>query len=232
MLLFIELQRQVDHLFFVVDLRLRLGREIDESVLPVRFAVILKGLADFSHREKIALMKRENALQRVDLQRQSFVRVRADDFQRTHVVAVAFFNGNGDVDCFPVGPARHRHAHAEPCRVHVLQNRLSDYRLEIAVVLIQSAYADFHVFVQFFAVVRFGQNRDVPKMERNRVGPVVAHRADDLAVAERVVAGELDASHLDLGPFVHFEHEDHRVARCDSLVLRRNFRELPPVLSK
>ena len=58
------------------------------------------------------------------------------------------------------------------------------------------------------------------------------HRPDQLPVAERVVSCELNLADLDLRPLVNLEDQNHRVARGDSFVLRRDRRELPPVLAQ
>ena len=67
LLLFVELQRQVDDFLIFVDFRVRLGSEIDESVFAVNFAVGLQGFADFFGREDVALFEGEGALQSIDL---------------------------------------------------------------------------------------------------------------------------------------------------------------------
>src|SRR2546430_3546857 len=60
LLLFVELQRQVDDFLIFVDFRVRLGSEIDESVFAVNFAVGFQGLANFFSGENVALFKRES----------------------------------------------------------------------------------------------------------------------------------------------------------------------------
>ena len=35
--------------------------------------------------------------------------------------------------------------------------------------------ADFEILAQFLAVIGLCKDRDIPEIERNRVGPVVAH---------------------------------------------------------
>src|SRR6266404_1958003 len=57
LLLFVELQRQVDDFLIFVDFRVRLGSEIDESVFAVNFAVGFQGLANFFSGENVALFK-------------------------------------------------------------------------------------------------------------------------------------------------------------------------------
>src|SRR5260370_35963079 len=96
----------------------------------------------------------------------------------------------------------------------------------------QAEHAGFELLVQFFAVVCFGEDRNVPKVEVGGVRAVVAHGANQLAIAECVVPRELDAADLHLRPFLNFENQDDRVARRDALVLRRDFGELAAVLPK
>src|SRR6202044_2717494 len=117
--------------------------------------------------------------------------------------------------------------------VNIFQNRAvgSDDDAEIAIVLVQAANADFEVFVKFFAIVGLGQNRDVPEIERNSVGTIVFHGADEFAVAESVVADKLDPADFNFGAFVNFEDEDDGVAGGDAFVLRSDFGELAAVLA-
>ncbi len=112
------------------------------------------------------------------------------------------------------------------------EDRLADDHFEIAVVLVQSAHANFEVLVEFLAVVGLGEDRDIREIQGNGVGAVVAHGANQLAVAERVIAGEFDVADLDLGAFFNLEHQDHGIAGGDALVLRRDFGELTAVLAE
>src|SRR5260370_14406986 len=96
----------------------------------------------------------------------------------------------------------------------------------------QAEHAGFELLVQFFAVVCFGEDRNVPKVERDGVRAVVAHGANQLAIAECVVPRELDAADLDLRPFLNFKNQDNGVARRDALVFRRNLGKLAAVLAQ
>src|SRR5260370_32542441 len=96
----------------------------------------------------------------------------------------------------------------------------------------QAEHAGFELLVQFFAVVCFGEDRNVPKVERDGVRAVVAHGANQLAIAECVVPRELDAADLHLRPFLNFKNQDNGVARRDALILRRDFGKLAAVLPK
>ena len=116
--------------------------------------------------------------------------------------------------------------------IDIFQNRLFDQHLEISVVLIQAADADFEIFVQLVAIVGLGQHRDFREVQRNCVRTIMTHGADNLAVAEGMIAGELDMADLDLGAFFNFENENDGVAGSDSLVLRSDFGELPAVLAE
>src|ERR1700682_2861972 len=79
LLLLVELERQVDDFLFFVDFRVRLWSEIDESVFAVDLAVGLQGLANLFSGKNVALLEGESALQRIDLEGQSLVRIGADD---------------------------------------------------------------------------------------------------------------------------------------------------------
>src|SRR5467141_386428 len=116
--------------------------------------------------------------------------------------------------------------------INVFENRLADGNLEITVVAIETANADFQVFAQLFPVIGLCEHGDIPEIKRNRVGAVVAHGADELAVAESVVAGELDSADLDLGAFLDFENENDGVAGSDAFVHRRDFGKLAAVFAQ
>jgi hypothetical protein len=60
----------------------------------------------------------------------------------------------------------------------------------------------------------------------------MAHSANQLAIAERMIALELDSADLDLGTFLDFENKNDGVAGSDALVLRRDLRELTAMLSE
>ena len=205
-----------------------------KSVLAVSFAVVFDGFADFGGGEDVALLQREDGLERFDFERESFIGVGADDFQRAHLVALAFFDGDGDVDGFAVGAAGERDAEFVALRVVIFEDRAvgRDDDLEVAVVLIVAANADFEIFGELFGVVGLAENRDVPEVERNRVRAIVAHGADELAIAEGVVAGELDVADFNFRAFLNLEDEDDGVAGSDALVLRRDGGELAAVLAE
>src|ERR1700676_2524330 len=119
-----------------------------------------------------------------------------------------------------------------PGGVHTLEDGLLDENFEIAIVLVKAADANFQIFIQLLAIVSLGEDGDIPEVQGNGVRAVVAHGANKLAVTERVVAGELDLADFYLGPFIDLKNEDDRVARSDTLELRRNLSKLPPVLAK
>src|SRR5260370_32388557 len=156
LLLLVKFHRQVDDFLLFIDFRVRLGSEIDESVFTVNLAVILQVLADLFRREDVPLLERKSALQRVNLEGQGLVRIGADNLERTHVVAVALFDGDSDVDGLAVGATGdQRNAEAVPCGVDVIEDGLTDGHLEITVVAIQAANADFQILAQPFAIVGF-----------------------------------------------------------------------------
>src|SRR5260370_34002280 len=137
LLLLVELHRQVDDFLFFVDFRVRLGSEIDESVFAVNFPVGLQGLANFLSGKDVALFERESAFQRINLEGQGLVWIGADDLQRAHAVALAFFDGDGDIDGLAVAmPCDQRDAQAVTLSVDVFENGLANGNLEIAVVAI------------------------------------------------------------------------------------------------
>ena len=100
LLLFVELQSQIDNFLVVVDVHGRFGGEVNEPVFAIGVLVILEGFAKFVGGEDVALFQRENALEGFDLEGQGFVGVGADNFQSAHVEAFPFFDGDSDVDGF------------------------------------------------------------------------------------------------------------------------------------
>src|SRR6266576_6403568 len=84
--------------------------------------------------------------------------------------------------------------------INILLNGFTDGDLEVTVVTIEAANADFQVLAQLFAVVGLAEHRDIPEVKRNRVRPVVTHGANQLAVAESVVSLEFDFTDLDFRP--------------------------------
>ncbi len=179
------------------------------------------------------MLEGKSALQRVDLQRQGLVRIGADDFESAHAEALALFDGDGDVDGLAVAASEdQRNAQAIALGVNIIENGFANGHLEIPIVAIQAANTDFQILAQFLAVVSLGEHRDVPEVERNGVGPVVAHGADQLAVAESVVPLEFYLADLDLRAFLNLENENDGVAGSNALVLRGDFRELTAVLAQ
>ncbi len=58
--LLVERERQIDCFRIVVNVRVRHGGEVDETIVAVKFGVVLNRLADFCHAENFALLDREN----------------------------------------------------------------------------------------------------------------------------------------------------------------------------
>src|SRR5712672_2421851 len=126
LLFFVKAQRDVNALGSIVDIKLRLGGEVDEAVLAIRFGVVLHGFADFGGRENVAFFERENGPEGVDLKRESFIGIGANDFQRAHLVALAFFDGNRDIDRFSVAAAGDGNAHAETGGVDIFEDWIAE----------------------------------------------------------------------------------------------------------
>ena len=232
LLFLVEAHGDVDAFGGVVDIGLRFGSEIDETVLAVDLGVILHGLADLGGGEDVAFLEGEDVFEGVDFEREGFVGVGADDFQRAHLVAFAFFDGDGDVDGFAVGAAGEGNAEAVALGVEIFEDGLADDYLEVAVVLIQAANADFEVFVELLGVVGLGEDGDVGEPEGDGIRAVVTHRANDFAAAERVIAGEADVADFYLRSFFDLEDENDGVAGGDAFVLWRDFGVLVAVLAE
>src|SRR5207302_777084 len=94
-----------------------------------------------------------------------------------------------------------RNAQAGVRGVHIFENGLADGNLEVAVVAVESANADFEVFAQFLPVVGFREHRDIHEIKRDGIRAVVAHGANEFAIAESVIALKFDFADFDLGAF-------------------------------
>src|SRR5882724_12032407 len=112
-----------------------LGGEIDEAVLAIRFGVVLHGFADFGGGEDVAVFKGEDGPKGIDLKRKSFIGIGANDFERAHLVALAFFDGNCDIDGFSVAAAGDGNTHAKPNSVDVFEDWIAANGLEVAIIL-------------------------------------------------------------------------------------------------
>ncbi len=132
----------------------------------------------------------------------------------------------------PWAAASEGHSEAVAFRVDVLEDRLADDDLEVAVVLIETADADFQIFVELFTVVGLVRTGISVMYRGIAYGRSCLHGADQFAIAEGVIAGELNVADLDLGAFFDFEHQDDGVTGGDAFVLGRDFRELAAMLTQ
>src|SRR5258708_9970676 len=233
LLLFIELQGQVDDFGVVVNIEFRFRSEVDEAIFTIDTGVILHAFAKLGNVENFAFLKRKSAFQSFYFQRKRLIGVGAYDSERAHVELWTFFDGNGDVDRFAGRFSQHRHRHAELVilRVDIFEDRLLHQHVKVTVVLIHSAHTNFQVFVQLVPVVGLGQYVDLCDVQRNLIGTVMLHGSSPFAVAEGVVAGKFDLANLDFRPFIDFEDQNDRVAGSDAFVLRTDFRKLPTVFA-
>src|SRR6266853_1602257 len=166
--LLVEPQRQVDDFIDVVNFGVRLGSEVDESIFAVNFPVGFQSLANFFRGEDIALFERECGLQRVHLKGQRFVRIGADNFERPHMEALALFDVNRDIDGLAVTMSGdERNAKAIALGVNVVEDGFADGHLEISIVTIKAANADFQLLAQLFTVVGLREHGDIPEIKRN-----------------------------------------------------------------
>src|SRR5882757_4398993 len=122
LLFFVKAQSDVNALGSIVDIKLRLGGEVDEAVLAIRFGVILHGFADFGGGEDVAVFKGKDGPKGIDLKREGFIGIGANDLERAHLVALAFFDWNRDIDGFSVAAAGDGNTHAKPNSVDIFEN--------------------------------------------------------------------------------------------------------------
>ena len=232
--LLIKFQSDVDDFVRVVNIEIRFGRKVDEAILSIDADVIFHCLAQLGDIQHVALGQRENLLQCLYFERQGFVRIGAHNLQGPHLISRTFFNRNRDVHGLAVRLRHQGNGHAEfvAFRVDIFKERFFYQDAEIAVVLIETANADFEIFVELVSVEGFRENAEFRKVHRNCVRPVVAHGADQFAVAESMIAGEVDPSDFDFRAFFNFENQNHGVAARDAFDLRSDLGELPPVFTE
>ena len=84
--------------------------------------------------------------------------------QRAHAIAFAFFDGYRDVGGLAVLGShewnRNWPAHARAGEIHRLNDRVFYDHLEISIVLVQAADADFEIFLQLWTVEGLRQDVD------------------------------------------------------------------------
>src|SRR5271154_5763413 len=226
LLLLIERKRQIHHFLRVLHVELRFGGEVDVPVFAVEFREILERLADLARIENVALFNGKRLLQNLLLENQTLVRIRTPERQLPHAKLRAFFHRNDNVGRLPVPVADQRET---PIHIHGLQFLHVHNHLEVAVVLVQTSDAHFHIFVEFGAVEGLAHHRNVSDVERNPVGPVISHRADDFRAGECLVSHDRDVPDLYLRSFVYVEHQLYGVRRGDAFVGGLYGRELVAV---
>ena len=231
LLAFVEIESEIDSLGGVVDVAFRFGGEVDEAELAVELGVVFNGFADLGHAENVALMEREGFLERLALKREPFFRVGTANVELAHAIAVAFFNCDGDVGGLAV-----LSSHQGPwpwdagfIDVHGGDHRVRDFHFIVTIGLIEIADADFQVFVERGTIEGLAHHRDIPEVERDAVGPVMFHRAQQTRARKRVVAREGNQTDLDLGSFVDVEGQLDGVRGGDAFVSRFDHGELMPV---
>ena len=68
--------------------------------------------------------------------------------------------------------------------VHRIQDGVLDHNLEVTVVLVEFADADFQVFIELGSVEGLGHDGDSKSHKGTQLGRELLHRPDDLAVGE------------------------------------------------
>ena len=166
------------------------GHEIDVAVLAVELFVVIEGLADLVRGENVAFLQRKNPRQKIRLENQALVGIGAAETRLPMRYCSPSSIVNRDVRALAVLRADQRPGpgNAAAVIIHCLQYRIVHVHFEISVVLVEPADAHFHVFVQLGLVEGLAPDRNVSDVERNRVGAVVAHRANEFPVGKRLVA--------------------------------------------
>src|SRR4029077_15941107 len=210
--LLIEGEGQINGVGGGVYFRIGNSRKVDEAEISVQLGVVLDGLADFGHAENVAFFERKNGFEVRGLEKEALIGIGVAHMQRAHVVALAFFDGNGDVRLPALMDSNQGYAFRQHSLIDggVLNDRIFHQYLEISVVLVESADSDFHVFVKFGAVEGLGQHGNKigrHRAERNPVGLGIAHGADDFAAGKRGVARKKYFADLHFGAFIDVEGE-------------------------
>src|SRR5258708_33633562 len=113
LLLFIELQSQVDDFAVVVNIEFRLRSEVDKTIFTIDAGVVLHGFAKLGNVDNFACLQRKSAFQSFYFQRKRLIGVGAHDSERAHVVLWTFFDRNGDVHRFAGRVPDQRHMNAQ-----------------------------------------------------------------------------------------------------------------------
>src|SRR5260370_12620050 len=111
-----------------------------------------------------------SAFQRYHVEGEGFFRIGAHDFESAHAEALAFFDGDGDVDGLAVAaPHDQRNAEAITLGVDVFENGFADGHLEVTVIAIQATNADFQILAQLLAFLLLPEHPHIPEHKRDSV---------------------------------------------------------------
>ena len=202
LLLFVEVQRQVDQEPFVIALGIGGGHEVDVTELPVELLVVFEGLPHLREVENIAALHLQDGRELFLLEQL----VAADD-ELAQPVLRPFLQGNGEVHALAAPPAPEK---GRPVLgIGHLDLRLLHQGGEISVVLVEAADL-FQVIIDFILVVGLVE----PVEPRRRAeGLRVLHGALQREIGKHRVALKANVAHLDLGAFHDDEGQGHRVRR-------------------
>ena len=207
----------------VARLEVGIAGELEVAARAVHFARLLEALADALLGVVLARLHLEERLQEVGLDDRV-----ARDVEGADLVARALGDGNPQLDparLLVAGVAEH------------LELGHADVRADVPVVaVVLDDLLGVLVELRFLvgalvADQRHDPHRKVDGVLKAAALAVLLHLALERAVANRLVADELDAADLDLRPLVHVEGQMHelRPAR-DVLDLVRDLRELEALL--
>ena len=202
LLLFVEVQRQVDQELFVIALGIGGGHEVDVTELPVELLVVFEGLPHLREIENIAALHLQDGRELFLLEQL----VAADD-ELAQPVLRPFLQGNGEVHALAAPPAPEK---GRPVLgIGHLDLRLLHQGGEVSVVLVEAADL-FQVIIDFILVVGLVE----PVEPRRRAeGLRVLHGALQREIGKHRVALKANVAHLDLGAFHDDKGQSHRVRR-------------------
>src|SRR5947208_70689 len=203
LLLFVEVQRQVDQELFVIALGIGGGHEVDVTELPVELLVVFEGLPHLREIENIAALHLQDGRELFLLEQ-----LVAEDDELAQPVSGPLLQRNGEVHALAASPAPEKEGNPALGIGH-LDLRLFHQGGEVSVVLVEAADL-FQVVIDLILVVRLVE----PVEPRRRAeGLRVLHGALQREIGKHRVALKANVAHLDLGAFHDDKGQSHRVRR-------------------
>ncbi len=220
----IDVDVEKEHLLGFIEARCRVCYKVDVAEGAVSLTEIVEAFANGGVVEVVAVLDGELGAQGLHV---PYVFI-AGERDATQPIASAFFDRQGDVDALALlGPEGQER---EPALIPDMRGRLSDNRLEVAMILIGHPNP-FGVLFQLAGVIGAGEEVLQEDGVRNADGTQVAHGIAQGTRVQVSVAGKADVAHFNCRAFLDIEGDRDRSGR-DGLDIRRDGRELVPMLAQ